>query len=473
MNFKKLIPAVALLLTVSTSAQAMSMRELFNSINAMGNVSKPAVLQGQTLQMYSGGSLFMRSPNKTYNLANITPPKWSAGCGGIDLFMGGFSFINKEQFVAMMRNIGSNALGYSFKLAIQNLCPTCDNVMQALQATANTANRLNIDSCEAAKGIVNAAIPDSWTRDRANTAKAFGVDSNIFDDLTSAWTNVMGNENRANQTINDATRNDERLKESAPTGNIVWKALKKVNGIDDEYRMILMSMIGTVIFNTEEGSSVPQYLERKPITVQNLVQGTDAGSERLVAIPIYRCDSMAADGCLHPYDGTVSQESFRYMVRQKMYQITDAIANRSQYANAEETMAFLNVTDLPVYKMLAVGTTYGNSAMADAMTGRYEELIAAKYAEVYITRAVKDLRLAVANYSGATTASTSQALERLSPQLGEILEEARGVLQTAYQQTISTFSIAQEVAHMERVVNSNLSQVMRNSLAFGRSLKGG
>lgn len=473
MKSKLISACVAAAMVVSTSANAMSMRELFDSINAMGNVSKPAVLQGQTLQMYSGGSLFMRSPNKTYNLASVSPPKWSAGCGGIDLFMGGFSFINKEQFVAMLRNIGSNALGYSFKLAIQNLCPTCDNVMQALQATANAANRLNIDSCEAAKGIVNAAIPDTWTRDRQNTARAFGVDSNIFEDLTTAWTNVMNNEGRANQTINEATNNDERLKESAPKGNIVWKALKKVSGIDDEYRMILMSMIGTVIFNTEEEASVPQYLERKPITVQNLVQGTDTGSERLVAIPIYRCDTTSADGCLHPTDSTLSQDSFRYMVRQKMYQITDAIANRSNYADVESTMAFLNVTDLPVYKMLAVGTTYGNSAMADAMTGRYEELIAAKYAEVYISRAVKDLRLAIANFSGATNASTSQAFERLSPQLAQVVEDARGVLQTAYQQTISTFSIAQEVAHMERVVNSNLSQVMRNSVAFGRSLKGG
>ena len=30
-----------------------------------------------------------------------------------------------------------------------------DSVMQALQATAQAANRLNMDSCEAAKGVVN------------------------------------------------------------------------------------------------------------------------------------------------------------------------------------------------------------------------------------------------------------------------------------------------------------------------------
>ncbi len=81
----------------------------------------------------------------------------------------------------MLRNIGSNALGYGFKLSIQNLCPTCDDVMQALAATAQQVNRLNMDSCETAKGLVNAALPDAWTRGKQDAAKNFGGDSNIFE----------------------------------------------------------------------------------------------------------------------------------------------------------------------------------------------------------------------------------------------------------------------------------------------------
>jgi len=124
----KKVTALVTAFAFTTSTYAMNMQELFDSVNAQGNVSNPAVLQGQTMNLYTGGSLFMRMPKRTYQLATVTPPSWNAGCGGIDLFAGGFSFINKEQFVAMLRNIGSNALGYGFKLAIQNLCPTCDNV---------------------------------------------------------------------------------------------------------------------------------------------------------------------------------------------------------------------------------------------------------------------------------------------------------------------------------------------------------
>ncbi len=226
----------------------MSMQELFDAVNAQGNVNNPAVLQAQTMNLYTGGSLFMRMPKRTYPLASVTPPSWNAGCGGIDLFMGGFSFINKEQFVAMLRNIGSNALGYAFKLAIQNLCPTCDNVMQALQATAQQINRLNMDTCAAAQGIVNAALPETWTRGRQNAAKNFGVDANIFENITDAWTNVMNHEDRANDTVNQVAETQPEARDQLPTGNVVWKALKKLDGLTDEYRMVLMSMIGSTIF---------------------------------------------------------------------------------------------------------------------------------------------------------------------------------------------------------------------------------
>lgn len=465
----KTATALVTALMFTTSSSAMTMQELFDSVNAQGNVSNPAVLQGQTMNLYTGGSLFMRMPRRTYQLATVTPPSWNAGCGGIDLFMGGFSYINKEQFVAMLRNIGSNALGYAFKLAIQNLCPTCDNVMQALQATANQVNRLNMDSCEAAKGIVNAALPDTWERGKQNAAKNFGVDNNIFENITDAWTNVMNNESRTNSTIRDVASASPEAKDKLPTGNVVWKALKKVDGLTDEHRMVLMSMIGSTIFPTDDTPSSPRPLIFKEITVETLV-GARSTSDN-ITVPIWRCDTTTADGCLAPTEDELTTKSFKAMVREKMEKITDKIADRAAHEDLAATMAFLNATDLPVYKMLAVTTSIGNTSMADALIGRYQDLIAAKYAEVYIQRAVSDLRAAIAKFSAVADPAQAQTLDELKPQLEEISRNAKQVLATAYSQTISTYNIAQEVQYMERALNANLSQTLRNSLAFGKSLR--
>ncbi len=466
---RKRVTALLTAFAFTSTAHAMTMQELFDSVNAQGNVSNPAVLQGQTMNLYTGGSLFMRMPKRSYQLATVTPPSWNAGCGGIDLFAGGFSYINKEQFVAMLRNIGSNALGYGFKLAIQNLCPTCDNVMQALQATAQAANRLNMDSCEAAKGVVNAALPDTWTRGKQNAAKNFGVDTNLFENITDAWTSVMNNESRANQTVNAAASARPEAKDALPTGNVVWKALKKLDGISDEQRMVLMSMIGSTIFSTEVMTSAPKKLVRKEITVETLV-GARTTSET-ITVPIWRCDTTSEDGCLSPTEDEITTRSFKTMVRQKMEKISDKLASRSTHDDMASTLGFLNATDLPIYKMLAVTTTLNNTSMADALIGRYQDLIAAKYAEVYIQRGVSDLRAALAKYAATADATMAQTINESKPDLEEISRAAKQVLATAYSQTISTYNIAQEVQYMERALNANLSQTLRNSLAFGKSLR--
>jgi conjugative transfer pilus assembly protein TraH len=467
MLLKKITVLLSAFVLASPSI-AMTMNELFDAINAESNVSDPAIVQSQTMNLYTGGSLFMRMPKRTYQITSMTPPSWNAGCGGIDLFAGGFSFINKEQFVALMRNIGSNALGYGFKLAIQNLCPTCDNVMQALQATAQAANRLNMDSCEAAKGIIDAALPDTWTRSKQNAAKNFGVDTNVFENVTDAWTNVMNNESRANRTINDVARAQPELKDALPMGNVVWKALKKLNGISDDHRMILMSMIGTTIFPTDTTSGVKSWV-RKEITVETLVSGKSG--EDLTDVPIWECDTKTVDGCLNPTDSIKTVKSFKSMVREKLWKISRKIADRASHDDINTTIGFLNATDLPIYKMLAVTTNMDNTSLANVLIGRYEDLIAAKYAEVYIQRAVSDLRTAIAKFLVVADTTQTKELNEIKPELENISREAKRVVASAHSQTLNALSIARELQHMERALNANLSQTLRNSLALGKSLR--
>lgn len=230
-------------------------------------------------------------------------------------------------------------------------------------------------------------------------------------------------------------------------------------------------MIGTTIFDTDGNqSNSPKHLPPKDVSVEQLVGGADHSSTMTLAI--WTCDTTTDDGCLHPREGQITIKSFREMVREKMFAISDKIAARQPHENLSQTMAFLNVTDLPVYKMLAVSTSLSNTALADSLISRYQDLIAAKYAEVYIQLAVKDIQAALTAYASATSSNiASDVIKELQPQLGSLQANARAVLSKAYSQTISTYSIAQELQYMERAMNANLSQTLRNSLAFGRSIR--
>ena len=48
---------------------------------------------------------------------------------------------------------------------------------------------------------------------------------------------------------------------------------------------------------------------------------------------------------------------------------------------------------------------------------------------------------------------------------------AKQVLTTAYAQTTSTYNLTLEVQHIERAFNANLSQSLRSSLTFGKSMR--
>ena len=134
------------------------MQAMFNDLGALGNVTSPGAFRGQAMNLYTGGSLMMRAPGRNYPLVNAQLPSLRAGCGGIDLFGGAFSFINKQQFVALLQNIGSNAIGYAFKLALQSISPDIDKLLTELQDQINKINAMNINSCEAAQSLVNGIV---------------------------------------------------------------------------------------------------------------------------------------------------------------------------------------------------------------------------------------------------------------------------------------------------------------------------
>ena len=52
---------------------------MFNSLGSIGNYTAPGAFRGQTFNTYTGGSLFMRAPNKVYQLAAIQFPSAKAG----------------------------------------------------------------------------------------------------------------------------------------------------------------------------------------------------------------------------------------------------------------------------------------------------------------------------------------------------------------------------------------------------------
>jgi len=101
-----------------------------------------------------GGSWHYRVPNFTIYPFTFTPPSIKAGCGGIDIVMGGFSYLQPEYLVQKLQQMLQVAPAVAFEIAIDTYAPQVKETLNTLEAIADMINQLNINSCTAVKGLV-------------------------------------------------------------------------------------------------------------------------------------------------------------------------------------------------------------------------------------------------------------------------------------------------------------------------------
>lgn len=464
MYIKALITSIAVITCVNANASEMD--SVFDDLNA--NVGNPTVLKTQTMNYYHGGNLTTNSPVKSYNLAAASAPTVSAGCGGIDLHMGGFSFISKDQFVSLLRNIGSNALGYGFKIALQNICPTCENVMTSLQNTADKINQFNINSCQAAKGVVNATANQVWDTQYDTKAMEWGSADGIFSDAVEAYREIKGaatGTKRADVARNAVANNPARENE-LPYGNVTWDALKSL-GADQRTKRQIMGLVGTIIFY-EDGRSV--YIAPS----EDLSIGKLLSTRQTILMPMPTCDGNDYVDCMGVnMNAKENTKTFHTMVMEKMRKISRKISLREDYgAEKDDILSFISATELPIYKIVALGSSINDTAVAENLMAQYSTLIAAKYAKSYIEMVAKNTRKALeAEQQNLDNAGKVEAVEKLLNRIAMIESNLDSDIATIYRSARSTMEIADQIRTLEATVASSLSTPIYSSLEYGNNLK--
>lgn len=290
------------LLPMSSSAGLQEqMDHLFDS---MTNVTDPGVFETQSRGAIAGGRVVSKNPIMNVNFANLEVPSWKAGCGGVDMFGGSFSFINADQFVQLLRSVAANATGYAFQLALANVFPDGAELIAELQSRIQDLNQMMGNSCQLAQGIVNDSID----------AMNFKLDNNV---RTSATISGAMTDFFAGFSENDGTSARKTLKDNQPLmydemmGNIVFKELKKHRidlwfasgpghsaAFDREMLAALMSMTGTVIVGAGAGDddNTVFTLPGNILNLQSLIEGGE--------IMVYDCGTTTPDDC--PLDATSS-----------------------------------------------------------------------------------------------------------------------------------------------------------------------
>ncbi|MBI4595237.1 MAG: conjugal transfer protein TraH [Candidatus Tectomicrobia bacterium] len=368
---------------------------MFQNFGFKAHGTEPGAYMAQSRGMIVGGSMNVRSSTSSINLFSVKPPEIKAGCGGLDMFFGGFSFVNAEEFQQMLQNIGQNAMGYAFELGLEAVCPTCNSVLKDLKNYASQLNKLRTDSCTAAKQLV------AWAGESAaeNTINSC-VESLIAKDKSpdEARKQCLDGNQASSEVlaIRNQAKAEGRVSPVVEPGNTTWKALSYTDLSDDD-KKIAMNLTGTYVRKLKDSNSsiVEWYGPR--LTLRDVMYGK-TGAE--ILIPDQSSDEEMTTE-------TMDIEGFKPRVVEKINSIIPKLQAGAQTLSDEEK-DFINAAHIPVRRLAEI--TQANQGMQNAAFDLLTDLIVADMA---ISTIMKYIHYVELNIGKQTIVDRDKVLDRI------------------------------------------------------------
>ena len=450
--------AVASLASAPVQANVGSeLNNFFDDMGAAANVTGPVAYQGQSAGYYSGGNIWTRFPQKNVNPVNLQLPGVKAGCGGIDVFSGSFSFINTDEIVAMMKATANNALGFAFQLAIKSISPQIAATIEEMAQKVQQMNQFNMNSCEVAQNLVGGLWGKS-DRMSSEICKSVGNSQGLFSD----WAKSRHECGTGGQRASTIGRNsDPNI--PAESYNFTWEMLKQsYPSFSVEFREYLMTFVGTVIFYQDgdaSGKSGFQFVgqgDRALLTA--LLDGTSS-------VTMLRCDT--SEKCLNPTTQSMAVSEAQALKPRVLAMIQSMNAKvRTNAGLTNDEIGLLGATTIPLYKIMTVNAaaTLGGMTIADMND----------LAEIVAMDLLDALAQQYYGYASRGVGTFQNANEEALSQWREQIQSVRQVL-NAYSQDMNhrlnrTQHVVQRAVFLEGTLRNNLSPQMSAALSFSTSL---
>lgn len=256
MKLSKTLLSVLIGMTMAAPSYSSFLSEqtdkMFNE--TLSNVTTPGAYETRQRGVLTGGQYTAHNRIRNVQLFSFSLPSISAGCGGIDIFAGSFSFINSDQLVALMRSIASNAVSYAFKVALETMSPTISGIITELNDLAQKINSSNINSCRIAQGFVNDIasnfVKEGQIKNKVSLKK-------MADDTWPDFSAIFNHHEPAIETLDE-----EEKKQIYGNGNIMYHALRDSSaltafgGKNDKAEIEqVLSVTGMVIITAKDDTS--------------------------------------------------------------------------------------------------------------------------------------------------------------------------------------------------------------------------
>ncbi len=426
----------------------------FDSQGYEGNVSSSRAWEAQEAGYYTGGSAYLRNQVRNVQLISLDTPSFKGGCGGIDAYLGGVSYIQGEALTNLAKSIMQASESYAFDLALETTVPQIKTVKDFLEKLEQEANSSLINSCETAQDLVGGVWPKTQASQQ-RICQDVGTKNGIFSDFAAARQGCAdASSGKFDEAMSKAASDPSVKDQVIVNKNLVWDALKTQAFLspDEELSELVMSLTGTLIFNDDgKAQNVPSLIQSKSL-MKTLMQGGQS--------PIWKCDE--TDKCLHVSEGQVTVDTEDALIGQvsdMLIELVNAVKNDTPLTDREE--GFINSTTIPILKFIE---TLAQSAAGASPTNvlPYAELIAEDLLEQYLSELLKAEKSA---FSGKSYPEELQAalMERINEAQKVVAELSVNTQQKAQ----SNIDMITQMQTIEKMVSADLSANLKPDLAEG------
>jgi conjugative transfer pilus assembly protein TraH len=410
--------AIACLGTVTAPAKAQGWAETwFDNVT----YTSPGSFSDQTRGYVTAGGMSGRVDVHNDYLMTLALPKVRAGCGGIDMFLGGMSFLDPDYLVQKLESILQAAPAVAFQYLLETLDEKMGNIISKMEAATNFLNSIQVNDCRLANRMVQIAKGDDNMSGIIEEMTGYkSVKEGFAKSYQQSREKIEANRNNPTEDLKDALENcPADVTDIFRTGSLLAHAASRVGA--GEWTGVMRARVGDVYMRWDPTDKVPIFTAIPACAAQD----TETVDDFLTGKVRTRSLAVPATGADCSVDG--SGKGALVLARSRMETIATKIRGRAALTG-EERQFVANVKTLPVYRMLEWGVRQGT---VDSVIGDTDELVALTLAYQMLNDLTRTIDFAVSNAErGASAAGAADETNTKACQtriLTKGLEQLRGL----------------------------------------------
>jgi conjugative transfer pilus assembly protein TraH len=356
--------------------------------------TSPGSFEDQTRGYVTAGGMTGRIDVHSDYLMSLTMPKVKAGCGGIDMFLGGMSFLDPDYLVQKLESILQAAPAVAFQYLLETLDEKMGNIIAKMEAATTFLNSLQVNDCRLANRMVQIAKGDDNMSGIIEEMTGYkSVKEGYAKSYQQSREKIQANGNSPTEDLKDALANcPAEVTDIFRTGSLLTHAASRVGAAD--WAGVMRARVGDVYMRWDANDKVPLFSAIPACAGQDTESSDDFLSGRVMR----RALNMPATAADCTQDGAKGALA---LTRERMTSIAEKIRTRAALT-AEERQFVANVRTLPVYRMLEWGV---RQDVVDSVIGDTDELIALTLAYQMLNDLTRSIDFAITNAERGTSAA--------------------------------------------------------------------